>query len=68
MKTLEQYNIDYKKQREESERLKYMTGISCPHCVTVEMKYGSPDVLLCSYPPQKRIFCPECNFKTNIFV
>ena len=68
MKTLDQYNEDYRKLQEDNERMKYMTGISCPHCKTVEMKYLEPNVQLLSSPPQMRIFCPDCNFKTNICV
>jgi hypothetical protein len=68
MKTLDQYNEDYKKQREESERMKYLPGIACPHCKTIEMKYSEPGVQLCSSPPQARIFCPTCNYKTTIYV
>lgn len=68
MKTLEQYNEDYKKRWEDNERRKYMTNIACPNCKTVEMKYLDPNVQLCSYPPQQTIFCPECNYKTNIKV
>lgn len=68
MKTLNEYNEEYKKLWENRERMKYMTGIACPNCKTVEMKYLSPNIVLASSPPQKTIFCSECNYKTNIFV
>ena len=68
MKTLEEYNEEYTKRREEAERRKFFTGIECPHCKDIEMKYDSPDTFLMSNPPQQTIFCPQCNYKTNIFV
>ena len=68
MKTLDEYNEEYKRRHEENERRKYMTDIACPYCETVEMKYDSPNMVLLSSPPQKTIFCPSCNYKTNLFI
>lgn len=68
MKTLEQYNKEFEERRATLERLKHFTDIACPHCKNVEMKYTNYNIVLLSNPPQKEIFCPECNYRTTIFV
>lgn len=39
-----------------------LNGIACPNCGE-EMMDSNPSVTLSSYPPQKNIHCPKCNYK-----
>lgn len=44
-------------------------NIKCPKCTgEVEMKESSPGMVLLSYPAQKEIYCPECNYSTTIYI
>lgn len=58
LKTLEQHN---------EEKLKFYqpkhtyNGIACPQCGE-ELTDTNPQVILSSYPPQKRINCIKCSY------
>jgi hypothetical protein len=60
MRTLEQYEADKKKLKEE-----FGTGIQCPACGD-ELVISDPGVILLSNPPRKKVHCPTCKYKNTI--
>lgn len=37
-------------------------GIECPKC-SMELVDSTPNEILTTYPPQKNVHCPHCDFK-----
>lgn len=66
MKTIEQHN----KEAVEKYRCSpapEKTGVQCPHCGS-EMLYENRNVQLLTYPPQARVYCNGCNYRTLLYV
>lgn len=62
MKTLEQFNIEkIKEYYTNYNRNIIKNGIACPECGE-ELIDSSPDITLCSNPPQKNVLCQSCGF------
>jgi DNA-directed RNA polymerase subunit RPC12/RpoP len=40
-------------------------GLACPKC-GAELWDSNPMIVLASYPPQKNVHCPSCNYRTSI--
>lgn len=62
LKSLSEFNAD----REEVHRATYdglprPNGIACPKCGG-ELLDSSPMITLTSYPPQKNVHCPACDY------
>ncbi len=67
LKTIEQHNQEIRTRIEEKEEKLYKTGVECSKCKT-ELRYTDPYLVLMSYPAQKNVYCPNCEFKTTILV
>lgn len=64
LKSLEEHNrqiLDYYAEQEELRRKGRANGIACPECG--KELVDNIEITLMSNPPQKQIWCPNCNYK-----
>lgn len=64
LKTLEEHNAGRRLSYEAASRVashQRTNGIACPKCGT-ELIDSNPTMTLASYPPQKNIKCPSCDY------
>jgi len=53
-----------KKENKQDKKSTTKTGIECPQCHN-ELLYAD-NIILTSYPPQRRVFCDKCNYSNTI--
>ena len=62
MKTLEQHNSEsWKLHSQMNDNSPRPNGIACPKCWK-ELVDSNPMITLASYPAQKNVSCPHCNY------
>lgn len=63
LKTIEEHN-QFKRDQYFQKNQPQKTGIECPQCHN-ELLYAD-NMILTSYPPQRRVFCDKCNYSNTI--
>ena len=72
LKTVDQHNEEAARRFAKDQEDAAKTGVRCPSCGEndegVELLQVSPGTMLCSYPPQMAVYCPRCQYHTNLVV